>query len=413
MSEKILIISYVFPPSKGIGGRRWAKIAKHWHRQGNDVEVISGYNKNDSGGPWYEDVAELNKQKRIHYIPDIYPRILKSIPGTFYQKLQYRIALKMIKLKVKGNYYDRSVFWKKRILPLVRQKIKEGFTNVVATGAPFFYLKSIVWLKKEFPDLKVWVDLRDPWTWGDGYGMTIIGSRRKNIEVSNQKEVVLNADLLSVPIRKMYKELNQMYNSTELKIIPHFYDPDDIPKKRMTNPNFDLNLIYAGTVYDGIENALLLVAKELLKIKNKRIRWRFFVSNPRPLNILFSDKKYKKLIEINSQISSSEIQQEIYNSDFYIAVYPEKFKDHLSTKFPELYALGIPIIYIGNIGEIAGFIAQNKLGAIIKPNDIKSEIKEILLNPPVMKKALSSDKFTIETIVGNSFSENLIKDVTD
>jgi len=408
MPEKILIISYVFPPSKGIGGRRWAKIAKHWHQQGNDVEVIAGFNKNDNGGPWDIDVTALIKKNKIHYIADDYPKIINSIPNTIIQKLQYRLALNLVKIRIKGNYYDRSVFWTEKILPLVKQKIKEGFTNIAATGAPFFYLKNIIALKDEFPGLKVWIDLRDPWTWGDGFGMGLLNHKRKRNEENTEKYVIEKADLVTVPVRKMYSELSKMYNPEGLRVLPHFYDPDDIPGKRVENPDFDHSLIYAGAVYDGIENTLLSVADELLRIKDKKIRWRFFVSNPDKLSKVFADKRYNKLIEINAQIPSADILRQIINSDFYIAIYPERFKDHLSTKFPELYALGTPIIYIGANGDVASFITQNNIGRAIVPVDIKSEFQNALKIQRV-KKNPDSKKYSIKTIVGNSFSENLIK----
>lgn len=406
MPEKILIISYLFPPSKGIGGRRWAKIAKHWDKEGNDVEVIASKNKKDNGGPWNKDIEQLKNRNKIHYIEDGYPKVINSRPKTILQKLHYRIALLFLKLKVKGNYYDRSVFWEEKIMPLVIQKINDGFTSIAATGAPFFYLKSIVGLKKIYPDLKVWVDLRDPWTWGSGYGMNIIGSKRKNEEKQYEKFVVLNADLVSVPVKKMYQDLSDLYSGGKIKMLPHFYDPADIPTKHTKNPNFDLDIIYAGTVYDGIEKSLLAVADELLEIKGRIIRWRFFVSNPDRLTEVFVSDKYNKIIEINAQIQSEEIQQEIFNSDFYMAIYPDKFKDHLSTKFPELYILGVPIIFVGHNGEIANFILQNSLGVVISLDKVKSELNNILLNTH-LNISPSGDKYSINNIIGSSFSKGL------
>ena len=51
MSKKVLIISYTYPPSNKIGGRRWAKFAKYFLKNKNDVWIITSKNKNQFGWP--------------------------------------------------------------------------------------------------------------------------------------------------------------------------------------------------------------------------------------------------------------------------------------------------------------------------------------------------------------------------
>jgi len=407
MPEKILIISYLFPPSKGIGGRRWAKIAKHWARLGNDVKVIASLNPKDVDGPWNNDVESLKQTGKITYTQHCYPDILNYFGNkTFLQELQYRWALARLKLKSKGNYYDRSIVWADKILPLVVQMIKQGYTQIVATGAPFYYLEKIVALKKQFPELKVWIDLRDPWTWGKSYGINSLSNNRRNFELRNEQFVIENADVVSVPVISMKKELERKYKSVEVKLLPHFYDPDDIPLERNKDKNLDFDIIYAGTVYSSIEDKLLNLAGEMLKIETqgKKIRWRFFVNFPDKLKKVFSDRKYG-FIEINHVVSSRQILQEISNADYYIAVYPEKFKDHLSTKFPEILAVGTPIIYVGEEGSISRFIETNKMGFVIADDIGKGFLSAIRTEPNRTTK--DSSGLSIQKIVGNTFSEHL------
>ena len=130
--EKILIISYLFPPSAGIGGRRWAKIAKHWDKQGNDVEVIASYNPNDSKGPWDADIAELTSKGKIHYTKIHYPDILNSFEKkSLIKELQYRLSLIWVRSLSKGNYYARSIIWSSVVSKLIRSKIDQPSLQMI------------------------------------------------------------------------------------------------------------------------------------------------------------------------------------------------------------------------------------------------------------------------------------------
>ena len=71
MSKKILIISYTFPPSSKVGGRRWVKFAKYFVKNNNDVRIITSKNKNESG--WLKDYDYL--KPRITEISFNYPII--------------------------------------------------------------------------------------------------------------------------------------------------------------------------------------------------------------------------------------------------------------------------------------------------------------------------------------------------
>ena len=118
-------------------------------------------------------------------------------------------------------------------------------------------------------------------------------------------------------------------------------------------------------------------------------------------------KKYKFIIEVNGLISSKAILQEVYNSDYYIAVYPKIFRDHLSTKFPELLAVGTPVIYIGSNGDIANFIENNNMGVIFSEEDFGEDLRKLLISP-IVKRKNSRNEFSISDIVGETFTSNLL-----
>ena len=88
--KKILIVTHIFPPTPGIGGRRWAKFAKYLSKTGNEVSVISAENHSIEKSQWEKDVLDSGIQ--VHRLPLLYPEILGTNPNSVFQKLHYKIA---------------------------------------------------------------------------------------------------------------------------------------------------------------------------------------------------------------------------------------------------------------------------------------------------------------------------------
>jgi hypothetical protein len=41
MSKNILLVSFVFPPSNDVGGRRWSKFAEALYEKGYNIHLIT------------------------------------------------------------------------------------------------------------------------------------------------------------------------------------------------------------------------------------------------------------------------------------------------------------------------------------------------------------------------------------
>ena len=115
MNKNILLLSYVFPPYPGIGGRRWAKFAKYLSRKGYTVHVICAKNPFSDISLWMKDVQ--NDPNIIVYpISPEYPSILLRKPVSVVEKIMYRFNDLRIRLAAKGNPYERAVFWRNEML---------------------------------------------------------------------------------------------------------------------------------------------------------------------------------------------------------------------------------------------------------------------------------------------------------
>ena len=100
--KHIIIVNYDFPPNKGIGGRRWGKIAKELAGEYCIVHVIKADSLSDTDKSiWSEDV--LDKDIFVHSLPRVYPKILLSQPNNILTKLLFRRSLKFVKNRFKGT----------------------------------------------------------------------------------------------------------------------------------------------------------------------------------------------------------------------------------------------------------------------------------------------------------------------
>ena len=82
------IVSYTFPPSTEIGGRRWAKFSKYLVKSGHEVTVICA--NNGINQEFYE--KEFSGIE-VKVLPKCYPEWLSGFTKSLREKLLYMIAI--------------------------------------------------------------------------------------------------------------------------------------------------------------------------------------------------------------------------------------------------------------------------------------------------------------------------------
>jgi hypothetical protein len=85
------IVSYTFPPSNEIGGRRWAKFSKQLKTLGHEVTIVcSG---NESNDRFYK---ENYSGIEVRVLPKKYPDWLSGITSSFFEKILYFIYTRLL-----------------------------------------------------------------------------------------------------------------------------------------------------------------------------------------------------------------------------------------------------------------------------------------------------------------------------
>lgn len=400
MSDKLLIISFVFPPMPGVGGRRWAKFAKYLHRAGVDVHVLAAENFLDGTSAWGPDIQELDG--RITYLPSKYPAALGKVPASIPEKLSYRLALAKVKAKVKGNYYDRSAHWIETVKQKTEELVKSGFNNVLITGGPFHTCAHIpAFFKDRYPDVNVILDFRDPWTTNKtAFGFTSLSAERFQKERQLEQKALGNADFVIAVSQEMLddfaKSVNEDVNAGKYACIPNGYDPEDIPND-LGSENENLRFVFTGTVYRQSHKAFKLFS-DFMNSTDAKVEADIYGDFPVEFNAILPEKDN---IRIHSRIPLQQVYREINNSMGCLLFLTEDLGYSLSTKFYEYLAVGKPLIVCSNGGGTGEFVESQGLGVSITCPEDFSKLKDILdgkftLNTE--KRDLLLQQFNVETL---------------
>jgi hypothetical protein len=367
----LLLINFDFPPNPGIGGRRWAKLAKAMARQGHIIHVVRArYHSAQKQSTWNSDVA--SELIHVYEVDCVYPSSLLQPPSSLSKKLQYRLDQLLLKLREKGNIYDKSIGWDNELLPLCGRIIEEENVDcIIATGAPWNILVYAAQLKQEYPECKLLVDYRDPWLTAVNYGMQGLSKKRKQAETDKQSFVFQFADLVTTPNSYITNELEtwcrlNCERMPVFKTVEHFFDPDDYTDaNKEANTQGEVRIVYAGDVYvnsqpqwQWLKNTIQQISPPLLQL-GKKLRFDLYTTASVPEFMLQIPN-----IFIHEPIGKA-IYSELEKADILLIVLPDNKKNERTTKFFEYLPYRKPLFVVADIGDVTDFVGRHKLGVHI------------------------------------------------
>jgi glycosyltransferase involved in cell wall biosynthesis len=389
---KILIISFTFPPYDGIGGRRWAKFAKYLNRMGNDVCVIAAMKSSKlASSQWLKDIEEY-KNKVLYVKPD-YPEILMRRPSGIYEKLLYRWSLYRVKRVYRGvNYYDHSTSFGRKIIPIIRKKVNEGYKNIIVSIGPFHMAWELLQIKKEFPDIHLIVDYRDPWADNKtSFGFTAMDGEVLRVENDMETEVVSGYDRVWAVSTQMIDNLMTKVSldaSDKFMVLPNGFDIEDIKDlvgdRHMLPDEVSVGkyiFAFSGTLYNKTKELFeeFIIALNMLKEKRidlyQKCIFQFCGEVPDWFDSLTSGHNNirhlgnKKLSESLDLASRASVLMLFLTDDLNYS---------RSTKFYESLALRKPILVFSKEGDTMQFVEQNKLGYGLRKGYVNADLLRIL-----------------------------------
>ena len=232
----MLIITYYWPPSGGVGVQRWLKFSKYLP-DNNWSPII--YTPENPNYDLIDNSLEEDLPKNIQVIK-------KPIwePFALYQKLfgkkgattrsgivsegKHSSILKRLSIWVRGNLMlpDPRVFWVKPSIRFLKQYIKENDIDVVVTNGPPHSVHLIgLGLKKRL-GIKWVADFRDPWSYWDLLPRLKTSSLAMRYHRRKERQVMSTCDgmiVVSLGMKDLYSSLNP-----NIRAINNGFDGDPI-----------------------------------------------------------------------------------------------------------------------------------------------------------------------------------------
>ncbi|OEY71978.1 glycosyltransferase family 4 protein [Salegentibacter salarius] len=202
--EKVLIITYYWPPAGGPGVQRWLKFVKYL--RDFEIEPIV-YIPENPNYPMLDDSLENEIPKGITILkkPIFEPYQLagflakdqtKTISKGIIAAEKNQSLLQKSLLFIRGNLFipDARKFWIKPSVKFLNTYLKEeGIKKIITTGPPHSLHLIGLKLKQEL-DLKWIADFRDPWTQIGYHKKLKLTESSKKKHLSLEREVLNSAD---------------------------------------------------------------------------------------------------------------------------------------------------------------------------------------------------------------------------
>ncbi len=248
MNNKVLIITYYFPPAGGPGVQRWLKFVKYLPDFG--IQPIVYIPENPTYPIIDENLVSEISQKAIvlkHKIFEPY-QIASFFSSTKTKKISSGIIpnqkkqtfLEKTLLWIRGNLFipDARIFWVKPSVRFLEKYISEHDIKTIITTGPPHSLHLIGMELKQKLNLNWIADFRDPWT-TIGYQKALkLSTFAQNKHKKLEHKVLNLADTILVTSKTTKQEF-QVLTNKPIEVITNGFDEENV-KKQILDSKFSL-----------------------------------------------------------------------------------------------------------------------------------------------------------------------------
>jgi glycosyltransferase involved in cell wall biosynthesis len=373
--NKVLIVTYYWPPSGGAGVQRWLKFSKYLPEFGWQPVILTvdpdyaAYPVTD-----YSLMDDLPASVKVYTTPAInyfaiYKKNKSKIPSAgFANSIDNTMKGKLFRF-IRGNFFlpDPRKGWNKYAVHKACELIEsEDIRYIITTSPPHSTQLIGLKLKKKYPSLKWIADLRDPWTDIYYYKQFYPTLLSKSIDQRFEKCVLKNADKI-ITVGNSLKELfaskvNGIRNKIE--VITNGFDESDFTGAQVINPP-RFTITYVGTLSDNYPVEGLFPALKTLIDSGIVFILQFVGTVSERTRNLIKSQIPEKLLVFLPYVPHNEAVKYMLESSLLILIIPlhQSSKSIITGKLFEYLASGKPILCLGPVdGDAAEIINKCKAG---------------------------------------------------
>jgi len=404
--NRVLIITYYWPPGGGAGVQRWLKFAKYLPEYGWEPVILTvdpdfaAYPAIDKS--LNEDVSEITRVYRTKATDwfRVYPGKKSEIPSAGFAKNMDNTLKGTILRFIRGNFFipDPRRGWNRFAFKKACDLIEtENISHIVTTSPPHSTQLIGLKLRKKYSGIKWIADLREPWTDIYYYHLFYPTIIPKAIDRYYERSVLKDADLITTvgPSIANHFRAKKAAAPEKIRVLYNGYDDSDFMDIEMQKPD-NFSIAYTGTLSESYPVDGFLMAIRSLRSKGAGISLKFTGIVSDRLKGELESAAGSNTIEFIPYSDHRKAIENMVSASLLllvIAKHPAN-KSFLSGKIFEYMASGRPILCLGPPdGDAADIIRRYNAGKCFDYSD-DTNIEDYILsvrshpgtdkrNPPV------------------------------
>lgn len=357
--NKVLIITYYWPPSGGAGVQRWLKFSKYLPEFGWEPVILTvdpayaAYPVTD-----YSLKDDLPSSVKVYSTTatdyfSIYKKDTSKIPTAgFANSIDNTFKGKILRF-VRGNFFipDPRKGWNKYAFQKACELIEtEGINNIITTSPPHSTQLIGLKIKKNYPKIRWIADLRDPWTdiyYYKQFYPTFISrwidhKYEKNMLKKTDKIITVGAslkDLFSLKVKGI---------ESKTAVITNGYDESDFKGIKATNPSV-FTITYVGTLSDIYPVTGFLNGLHYFKEKGNEFMLRFIGAVSQGQKDIIQSRTGDSFLEFIPYVGHAAAIEFMFKTSVLLLIIPDhqSNKSIITGKLFEYIASDKPIICLG------------------------------------------------------------------
>ena len=390
--EKVLIITYYWPPAGGPGVQRWLKFVKYLRDYGIEPVV---YVPENPHYPLLDEGLSVEIPRNLEIIrkPIFEPY---SIASLFSKKDTEKISsglipdeekqglLQKMMLYIRGNYFvpDARKFWVKPSVEFLLEYLEDNTIRTVITTGPPHSLHLIGMGLKEELDIRWIADFRDPWTSIGYHDQLKLTSTTKEIHKEMESRLLKAADQIittSFTTKREFKEIT----TTPITVITNGYDVEKIDRPSL-DEHFSISHIGSLLAGRNPQNLWKALAELISENEDFRNDFRLKLVGAVGEGVLESIKSagLEASLELCGYVSHKRALEMQQASQLLLLIEIDSVETTgiIPGKLFEYMAANRPIVAVGPANaDIQKIITETNTGKFFGYSE-KNEVKEFILS---------------------------------